>query len=171
MRHLGTASRLQGRNADAVRWLEQAIAEASIVRLERNDLAVSLLEMGLAKLALEDTAEAQDFFVRAETLFSEFQHQHTTPARADLLVGMARVRMRERNYADALPLLEKADRFWRDFDPQNRWAGEAAFWLGRCYLALGRSAHAHTALSRAETILARSPIPADRQLVALARER
>jgi hypothetical protein len=38
----------------------------------------------------------------------------------------------------ALSLLEKADAFWREFGPDNRWPGQAALWLGRCYLALGR---------------------------------
>lgn len=171
LRHLGTTARLQGRNADAVQWLGQAIAEAGIERLHRNDLAASLLEMGLAKLALDETAAAQDFFVRAEKLFSEFQKQHVTPARADLLVGMARLRMHERSYADALSLLERADRFWRDFDSENRGAGEAALWLGRCYLALGRSTEARAALKRAEKILEHSPIPADITLVKLARAR
>jgi eukaryotic-like serine/threonine-protein kinase len=154
LRHLGTVARLQGRSADAVRWLEQAIAEAGVERLHRNDLAAGLVEMGLAQLALGEIAAAQDFFVRAETLFEEFQSEHTTPARADLQVGMARVQMQARNYVDALQLLEKADVFWHEFDPRNRGAGETAVWLGRCYLALGRNAEGRAALSRANKILA-----------------
>jgi eukaryotic-like serine/threonine-protein kinase len=156
LRHLGTVARLQGRSADAVRWLEQAIAEASVERLHRNDLAAGLVEMGLAQLALGETVAAQGFFVRAETLFEEFQSEHTTPARADLHVGMARVQMQRGNHADALQLLEESDVFWREFDAQNRGAGETALWLGRCYLALGRSAEGRAALSRANKILARA---------------
>ena len=168
LRHLGTMARLQGRSADAVRWLDQAIAEAGIERLHRNDLAAGLVEMGLAQLALGNTAAAQDFFARAETLFDEFQSEHTTPARADLQVGMARVQMQRGNHAEALQLLEKVDAFWREFDAQNRGAGATALWLGRCYLALGRSTEARAAFGRADKILARSPIPADIELAKLA---
>jgi len=32
----------------------------------------------------------------------------------------------------------EADEFWRGFDAESRWAGEAAYWLGRCQAALGR---------------------------------
>ena len=61
-----------------------------------------------------------------------------------------------RDYAAALRSAERADRFWRDFDPDNRSAGDAAFWLGRCYRALGRNADAGVALGRAQRLLARS---------------
>jgi eukaryotic-like serine/threonine-protein kinase len=168
LRHLGTLARLQGRNVDAVRWQEQAIAEAGIERLHRNDLAAALVEMGLARLALGELAAAQSSFGQAEALFAEFQREHTTPARADLQVGMARMQMQERNYVAALEQLEKVEAFWRDFDPQSRWAGEAAVWLGRCYAALGRSADARAALSRGGKILAGSALPADIELVKLA---
>lgn len=69
---------------------------------------------------------------------------------------------------DALPLLQEADRFWSDFDPHNRWAGEAALWLGRCYVALGRRSQTRPALSQASRILSRSPISTDAKLLQLA---
>jgi tetratricopeptide (TPR) repeat protein len=147
------------------------MAAASTKPGRRGYLAHGLLEAGLAKLELDDVNGAQAFFGRAEPLFSDVQRRHTTPARADLHVGIARVQMHHHNFAEALPMLEKADSFWRDFDPENRWAGEAALWLGRCYFATGRPADAQAALSRAEKILARSPLPGDVALVALARER
>jgi hypothetical protein len=65
---------------------------------------------------------------------------------------------------DAIPLLERADAFWRDFEPDNRWGGESALWLGRCHLALGRNAQARDALRRATKLLAASPLPADAAL-------
>jgi hypothetical protein len=68
--------------------------------------------------------------------------------------------------AEALPLLVEADEFWRALDPENRWAGEAAFWLGKTYAALGRRPEAHAALTRAKTLLGRSPFPMDAKLVA-----
>jgi hypothetical protein len=67
-----------------------------------------------------------------------------------------------RRAADGLPA--PADRFWRGFNPESRWTGEAALWLGRCYEALGRGGQARPALSRAARLLARSPLPGDRPL-------
>ncbi len=171
MRNLGTSLRLQGRYAESLSWLEKSIAAAEIQRSHRGELAHGVLEAGLANLELGDSEAAQAFFARADALFKDVQQEHATPARADLMVGMARVQMAGRNYEEALPLLEKADQFWRDFHPENRWAGEAALWLGRCYLALGRNAAAVAALNRAETLLSRSPLPADVELMKLARER
>jgi tetratricopeptide (TPR) repeat protein len=170
MKNLGTLLRLQGEPGESVEWLEQAVAAASINRGHRGDLAHAKLEIGLATLELDDMKSSQEYFSQAEEIFRDVQKQLTTPARADLLVGMARVQMHQRNYADALPLLQNADRFWRDFDSENRWAGEAALWLGRCQLALGRSTEAQAALSRAERILRRSPIPSDLRLLMPARE-
>ncbi len=170
MRNIGTLFRLQGRHAESLSWLEKAIAEASVQRSHRGDLAHGLLEAGLAKLGLGEFDAAQGYFLRSDALFNDVQKGRMTPARADLLVGMARVQLHEQNHADALPLLEKADRFWRDFDPDNRSAGDAALWLGRCNKALGRRSEARDALGRAESILAGSPIPGDLKLLQLARE-
>jgi tetratricopeptide (TPR) repeat protein len=108
-------------------------------------------------------------FTRADALFNDVHKQHATPARAELLVGMARVQAKRRDYANALQSAQKADLFWRDFDPDNRGAGEAALWLGRSYLALGRHAEALEALGRARSVLSRSRLPSDVQLLRLAR--
>ena len=72
---------------------------------------------------------------------------------------------------DALPLLEEADRFWRGFDAESRWAGDAALWLGQCYAALNRSGDARVTLMRASRVLARSPLPEDARLSRLAMSR
>ena len=132
MRNLGASLRMQGRYAESLQWLEQAIEAAAIQRSHRGDLAQGLVEAGLAKLELEDAQGALAFFTRADALFNEVQAQRMTPARADLSIGMARVRSQQGNCAEALPLLEQADAFWRDFAPESRWAREAAHWLGRC---------------------------------------
>jgi tetratricopeptide (TPR) repeat protein len=131
--------------------------------------SLSLPELGLAELALGD-ADA------AETAFKEFiaasnqQSQTMTPTYAESLVGLGRVEMLRNAPQRALAHLTRADAFWRDFGPDNRWAGEAALWLGRCHLALGQKAEAVDALRRAERLLSTSPIPADAELVKLARQ-
>ncbi len=71
--------------------------------------------------------------------------------------------------AEALGPLQEADAFWNDFDPDNRQTGVTAFWLGKCYAALGRTNDAKKAYSRAAKILARSPFPGDAKLVQLSR--
>jgi serine/threonine-protein kinase len=92
MRNLGASLRLQGRHAEALQWLEPAIAAAAVQRSHRGDLAHGLVEAGLAKLGLGDAQAAQGYFTRAEELFAAVQGQRMTPARADLSQGMERAR-------------------------------------------------------------------------------
>ena len=94
-----------------------------------------------------------------------------TPTRADLLIGMARVRMQGNDFSAALPDLQRADVYWRELRPDSRWAGEAALWLGHCQLALGQRAEARAALDRADKLLSASGVPMDATLVRLARTR
>ncbi len=171
MRNLGTSLRLRGRYADSLKWFEQATVAAAVHHNHRGDLAHGLLETGLARLELADFDTAQQLFTRAEALFNDVHEQRLTPARADLLVGMARVHLQRGDYANALKSLQSAEHFWRDFDPDSRWAGEVALWLGRGSLAMGRTVEAREALSRAERLLSRSSIPSDVRLLQLARRR
>jgi eukaryotic-like serine/threonine-protein kinase len=171
VRNLGTLLRLQGRYAESLPWLEKAIAESAIQPGHRGDHAHCLVEAGLVRMELGEVDTARDLFARAETLFNDVQKQRITPARADLMVGTARVQLQRREYAAALQSTQSANLFWRDFDPENRSAGEAALWLGRCYQALGRTAEAADAFSRAAHLLARSPVPTDAKLLQLARAR
>ena len=171
MRNLGTLRRLQGRYGESKQWLEKAIAESAIQRSHRGDHAHGLVEAGLTELALGDVDAAGALFGRAEPLFADVQKQRITPARGDLLLGMARVQLDRREHAAALQSAQRADLFWRDFDPDNRSGGEAALWLSRCYRALGRNADAAAAFGRAQRLLAHSPLPADARLLRLAGER
>jgi tetratricopeptide (TPR) repeat protein len=129
MRNLGATLRMQGRHQEALGWLEKAVEQAARHHNHRGDLAQGLLEAGLTHLELGATAAAQAAFARADTLYRDVHQDRMTPARADLLMGQARVQLAARNPAEALPLLEAADHFWREFDPGSRWAGEAARWL------------------------------------------
>jgi tetratricopeptide (TPR) repeat protein len=130
----------------------------------------ALVEVGLDQLELGRHDEAIASLEEARALYLELETR-MHPARAEVLVGLGRAHLGRGDGRKALPMLEEAVAFWRDFDPENRWAGEAALWLGRCYRSLGNSGAAGRALSRAEEILSRSPIPGDARLVALARAR
>jgi tetratricopeptide (TPR) repeat protein len=133
------------------------------------DRARVLGELGAA-LAERGAADAASTLEQALALWAGFQAR-MTPDRADAAIGLGRARLAQGRPAEALPLLAEADAFWRGFDGESRWAGEAALWLGRCQRALGQRAEAHASLARAASLLVRSPIPADARLAALARER
>jgi len=165
-RHRGTVLRLRNRNADAVSWLEQSVAGFTD-RSDRGEHAISLVEIGLARLEVGDLAAAEQSFTRAESELSELQQQRMTPTRADLLIGTARLRMLRGDFARALPDLQRVDAYWRERRPDSHWSGEAALWLGRAHLALGQRAEAREDLSRSARLLGPSKIPADQALLRL----
>jgi tetratricopeptide (TPR) repeat protein len=160
--------RLTG-NHDAALSLQQE-SLASIQegpRASRERIPV-LVELGLNQVELGDYDPALATLQEALGSMKTVQAP-PTPVWADALVGMGRAKVALGNGAEALPLLEEAERFWREFDAESRWAGEAALWLGRGYAALGRPGEAAAALARARRILSRSSIPADARLARLAR--
>jgi serine/threonine-protein kinase len=167
---LGAAQRLAGSRREALRAQEQALALIADGGLrEWNRLRV-LAELGLAQADAGKPGEALRSEEEALALSRRLQ-DHDSPLRADALLGLGRAYAGLGRAAEGLAPLEEADRFWRDFDPRSRWAGEAALWLGQCYTALGRGPEARRALARAEAILARSPIPSDATLAARVRRR
>jgi serine/threonine-protein kinase len=115
-----------------------------------------LPELGLAEVELGNAAAA-------ETALEEFiatsdrQSRSMTPTYAESLVGLGRAEMLRNAPSRAIEYFTRSDTFWREFDADNRSAGEAALWLGRCQLALGREQEAVDALRRAEGLLATSP--------------
>ena len=122
---------------------------------------------GLNHLELGDLEAANASLNEALTI-SRTLERRPVPERADILVGLGRALLARKQPADALPLVQEADAFWRTFDGESRWAGEASLWLGRTYAALGRDADAAAVLSRARAILARSTIASDSELARLA---
>lgn len=165
----GTIARLRGDLAAALQW-QQPVAELKDAGpKQQRERMRALAEIGLIGLDQGDAASAAAILEQALKEFERLESR-ITPARADALVGLGRARLAQGRVVDALPPLEMAHAFWRDFDPDNRWAGEAALWLGRCYFALGRKAEAGEALNRAQELLSRSPIPSDVKLLQLARQ-
>ena len=146
---------------DALAGTRQADPLADYDRLD------VLAEIGRNHVELEDKVPAEAALDEALELAAKLK-SHTDPLRAELLVSQARLHLNEGDADTALKLLKESDEFWAGFDTDNRWAGEAALWLGRAYQELGRSADAQDALSRAEQILSQSGIASDAELVALA---
>jgi tetratricopeptide (TPR) repeat protein len=164
----GTIARMHGDRRVALQ-LQQPVAEnkSSGPKLQRERMR-ALAEIGLIRLDEGDLVQAGEALEQALKEFERLESR-ITPAHADALVGKGRIRFAQGRAAHALPSLEMADAFWRDFDPDNRWAGETALWLGRCYLAVGRTAEGNAALKRAQKLLSRSPIASDAELLRLAR--
>ncbi|MCH9694124.1 MAG: serine/threonine-protein kinase [Gammaproteobacteria bacterium] len=165
LRNLGTAYRLQGRSEDALSVLELSIAENK-VPARIGDRASSMVETALVYLAQQNAAEAQAQLDSAESIFMALLVADTPPV-ADLMVARGRIALLNSDPSSALAYLESANAFWTELNPESRWAGVAAFWLARCYRALGRTRDAAEAHARAMRILSASPIPIDVQLLAM----
>jgi serine/threonine-protein kinase len=166
----GVIKRLAGDYDAALRAL--ARAEELVVPGPRADWdRVRILsERGLAELASRRPDEARRRLTEALQL-SDSLGIAPHPSYAEVLAGLGQVELRAGRPASALPWLERADGFWREFDPGNPAGGEAAYWLARCNVALGRGAEADRSFTRAERLLAASPLPMNRQLARSARAR
>jgi eukaryotic-like serine/threonine-protein kinase len=163
----GTALRLAGDFGAALARQEEALATiAADANAERLRMPV-LLEIGLNQLGLGEPQRALASLEEARRLEAGFTPA-VTPLRADILVGLGRARLALGDATAALEVLQQADDFWLEFDARNRWAGEAAYWLGASQRALGHSGEANAAFARAAKILVTSPIAADATLVAAA---
>ena len=144
---LGSVLRLEGDYGAALRAQQESLALVKEGPRAGWDRVRALGEAGIAQVELAAYDEAIGTLEKARTLYTDLQTQ-MHPARADVLVGLGRAHLAKGNPATALPLLEEADRFWRGFDADNRWAGEAALWLGLSYVALGRSGRARPSRAR-----------------------
>jgi serine/threonine-protein kinase len=161
----GTVARLAGDYRGALSRQRAAIAaipqEPSSGRLQ----IPPLVEIGLTSLDLGESIEAEQAFARALSLAGKELAQ-SSPLRADALVGLGRLFLARGESARALAHLEEAEAYWREVSPESRWAGEAAFWLGRCYEELERTDDARKAIARGARILSRSSLPRDARLLA-----
>jgi hypothetical protein len=91
----------------------------------------ALTEIGLALLDLDTPEDAATALEQALSL-SRQEQTHAAPDRADILVGLGRANLAQGRSAAARELLLEAHAFWRDFDPGNPEAKQAARWLARC---------------------------------------
>lgn len=161
--------RLDGKHEAAAKLAREGLARLSGPRVELHRMQL-LPVLGLALLELSEGDEVMTVLTEALGLLERFETT-PSPTRADVNVGLGRALLRSGATDKALVHFQQADAFWRGFDPDNRWAGEAAYWLARCYEALDRDEEAKRAYARAATILSRSPLPGDVRLAQLARAR
>jgi tetratricopeptide (TPR) repeat protein len=137
---MGVVKRLAGEYEEAVR-LQRASLD-SMQEIARSTLAGTrvLTEIGLNQLELGEYKAAESSLDRVLTLFQSLQ-KRVTPDGADAILGLGHVRMAQGNALQALPLFVQSEKFWRDFDADSRFAGEAAMWLGECRKLLSQSRH------------------------------
>jgi FAD/FMN-containing dehydrogenase len=119
----------------------------------------------LARLAVERGQSEQALSLLDGSPIPEMTAEAIAAEGADWLLTRGRAALALGRTDEALADIERAAAFWSTHAPDSRWAGEASYWLGRCYAALGRRADARLAPARAARLLARSPFPADAALL------
>ena len=126
----GTIARARADPAAALQHLQPLADSSNPSPKWQRERMRAWAQIGLVQLDQGAPGQAVGSFERA---LKEFERLETrvTPSRADALVGLGRAHMAQGNAAQALPLFEQADQFWRTFDPSNRSATEAADWLAR----------------------------------------
>jgi tetratricopeptide (TPR) repeat protein len=164
--YLGILHLWNGDPYSAQRHLDRGAA-LSRAQTRRSDLGEALTYLGLARLENGDAAGAEEALREGLRVLRDAQRA-ATPAQAQALVGLGRVALESADLVAALDYLREADAFWVAFDPANRGAGEAAYWLGRVQAELRQTAAASASLHRAADVLSRSPLPADAALAGVA---
>jgi tetratricopeptide (TPR) repeat protein len=134
----GTIEHLAGRYPDAIALQQQALSQIKESPTADHTRARFLAQSGLSRVESGDFAAAEAELQRALEL-SKSLGLHPDPLQADARVALARVHLKRSQPAHALQLLQEADGFWRDFDPENPAARETARWLR---VALERGANA-----------------------------
>lgn len=173
-RHLGYAHHLQGiverlagRPEAALAAQQRALDAAPRDAGDDWQRMRVLPEVGLALLELGRHRDAVASFDEAIALMQKKQTD-VSPARAEAWLGMGRALLALSRAEEALGPLQQADAFWRGFDAENRWGGEAAFWLARCLEAVGRHDEAREVDVRAARLLRGSAFAADAELLRVA---
>src|SRR5262249_41400733 len=134
---LGIIALNRGDHEAAVKEYSQALELSGPEETPTRQRAAALIGLGLARLGLKDAAGADTVLQQAEATNHKL-YQRTTPSLMDVQVARARVALEQGRANDAVPLLAEADKFWNDFNPTTRWAGEAAYWHGRALIAANR---------------------------------
>jgi len=164
LRFRGRIERLEGNFAAALDLQERAL-ERIVDSPGSFRLALTFLEIGMLKVELGSHEDAITALEEAGRRLGE--DGRVDPDDSEVLIGLGRAKLGQGRASKALAYLEEADLFWKDFDPENRWAGEVSLWLSECYASLGRLEEAEEARKRARRILSLSADPADARLVSI----
>jgi tetratricopeptide (TPR) repeat protein len=122
---VGTVDRLGGRPAAALARQLRALERLPDDPVRPYHRMRVLVERGLAELDLGLDVGAERSLLEALAL-SATEQRRDTPLRADAWVGLGVALGHQRRAVEALGYLERADAFWRGFDPDNPSAANAA---------------------------------------------
>jgi eukaryotic-like serine/threonine-protein kinase len=157
---LGLAQRLAGKAAESEQSHRKALEFLNDSVLQARWKAEALTGAGFAQLDSGHPGDAQATLQQADTA-AHLYFRGMAPARADVLQGLGRAALDQGQTAEAVRLLAQADDYWRGYDPDNRSAGEAAYWHGRALSADDQPARARESLARAAKILEVSVLAVD----------
>jgi tetratricopeptide (TPR) repeat protein len=118
------------------------LQQEATTALDGSDMHTRRMQMVETELVLTalDAGDNVAALERVQSWSSQTQQGGAgTPADADRLLAAGRAYLAGGLLTGALPPLADADRFWREFDPDSTWAGDAAGWLEQCRSMLGRS--------------------------------
>jgi serine/threonine-protein kinase len=135
----GSIMRLGGDRAGAVAAFERAL---SLIpdgpRAEWDRMNVHA-ELGLAELEAGNLEVAQSHLSRAQQI-AESLEVTLHPLYAETLSGLGRIELARGHAGAALPLFERVEKFWLEFDPQHAEARSAQRWTERARTVTGQSA-------------------------------
>jgi tetratricopeptide (TPR) repeat protein len=167
--YLGTLHLWNSNPSAAVRHLERGVVLAR-AQTRKSDLGEALTQLGYAKLDVGDPAAAEQAFNEAlEHLRST--ELTATPARADALLGLARIALQSVQLDLALELLNEAQASWKRFAPNAAAGGEILFWLGEAHIARNEPQLAKESFDAASRALRGSPLPTHAALLQRLRTR
>lgn len=130
----GTVARLRGDAVAALQILQPLANSSEPAPKWQRERMRAWAQIGLVQLDQGAPAHAMASFEHALKEFERLEAR-LTPARADALVGLGRALLAQGDAAKALPPLQQANLFWRDFDPASRSATVAGDWLTRARAA------------------------------------
>ena len=165
---IGLTRQLQSQWAESERAFREGLANTADSDINQKYRAEALLGIGIARLALGQAADAENWLRQAdESARKTFVGM--MPLRADIALNLGRTLLAQEKIAAANESFVAANAYWLDYEASNPCAGQAAYWSARGHLANGASQEARAEFSRAINILKASALPGDAQLVADAR--
>jgi serine/threonine-protein kinase len=157
--------RWQARPRDAASAAQQAIEAMRSDAFTDADRAAATTELALAWLDAGDQVAASGAVRDALQMF-ELAQVEPSLLRADHDVALGRLHLLDGDAAAAAQVLARAERNWREENPDSIWHAEAAHWLARALRTAGNSADADALDSWVRGVLAAAPLPSMRLLVA-----
>jgi serine/threonine-protein kinase len=165
---IGLVHQFQFRWAESERAFRQALELTSSSGMAQKVRSEAILGIGFARLEAGQATEAEKHLREADEAASR-SFLAFIPLRADITLQLGRSLLAQKKIDAARESFATVDEYWRGYDPQNRSAGEAAYWLGQGHLAADARPEARVALVRAIDILKDSPLPGHARLVTDAR--